>query len=68
MPKPQSYYYVPPPGQAPIVVKTAINLDGCQIATATSYALARLYEHSTQAPYHDPYAGYAGPDYNFATG
>jgi hypothetical protein len=61
-------YHPPSSGSQTIHLQTAVNLDGREIARASSTHLASLYTHPRQAPYSDPGMAYSGVDYGFSTG
>lgn len=55
-------------GGRPVQVATTINVDGRELARATSTHIARDLEHSRQAPYFNGQGMFAGPDTKFAVG
>ena len=48
--------------ELPIILHSALNVDGRELARATSYHLARSLEHPTRAPYFNSVADYSPPD------
>ena len=48
-------------------IHASINVDGRQLAMATSEHISRLHDHSVSAPAFDMNRSYASADYNFAT-
>lgn len=59
----------PPTGGAhhTVQVQTALNVDGRELARATSTHVARYYTHPTQAPAPDSYLAYRSPDAGLVT-
>lgn len=52
----------------PVQVQTSINVDGRELARATSTHIARDMQHSRQSPYFNGQGMFAGPDTKFAVG